>query len=214
MTQPHRLRAILVALAAVVALGAATDANAQRLRPGPVKISARDKVRLDRLATTFEGHIRGKHTPVVDIHITEASQNAGVRFTKTSDPRYIGATPAGHTTFELRGVAAAGGEVELVLSGGASGHVQQPTYGGRPFSVVQAYGRDDTIHLTQRSTGASRSSSLIRTQSRGLVTQEGFKAKLVKGENNFYYFRTASRESSGGEGSEPELRQVTFKVLD
>jgi hypothetical protein len=210
---PHdRLRTLFVALSAVVALGAAADAaHAQRLKPNGVRISASDQYRLDYTAARFDREIRGQHTPVVDLHITEASQRAGVRWAKTQNPRY---GTKGPTVFELRGVGAAGGEVDLVLSGGASGHVLQPHYGGRPFSVVEGYGKNDTVHLTLMRPGKTQSESVVRTQSRGLVTQEAFKVKLGKGEHNFYYFRTAPTESSGGEGSEPELRQVTFKVID
>ena len=53
---------------------------------------------------------------------------------------------------------------------------------------------------------------IIKTQSRGLVTQEGFKLKLTKGTHNLFYFRGGPNERSGGVGSEPELRQVTLIV--
>jgi len=198
---------LFLALGFVAAAGGA--ARAQTLRANSVKLSAKDSARLQQTAKRFEREIRAKYTPVVDLHITEGSQAAGIRFAKVNNPR-MGAK--GGTVFEVTGVEKAGGQIDLVLTGGASGHVMQDHYGGRPLSVVEGYGQSDTIHLTYKAPGSSRSMEVLNVKSRGLVTQEGFTLKLGKGEHNFWYFRGGPREGSGGEGSEPELRQITFKV--
>ena len=94
------VRSALVALAAFVALGVGVDAHAQRLKPNGVRLSANDRYRLGYTADRFVTEIRGQHTPVVDLHITEKTTDAGVRFKKVHD----GYDP-GHaaTVFELRG---------------------------------------------------------------------------------------------------------------
>ncbi|HLU65882.1 MAG TPA: hypothetical protein VKZ63_06385 [Kofleriaceae bacterium] len=210
----HRTSSLRVALslslaAAFLLAAAAESAHAQRVRANRVKLGRADQARLSRTATRFEREIRAKYTPVVDLHITQRSQDAGVRFRKVKNPRR---GDSGPTVFEVTGVDKAGGEIEMVLSGGASGHVMQPKYGGRPMSVVEGYGKSDTVYLTHKRPGASRSTEVVKVQSRGLVTQEGFKVKLEKGTHHFYYFRGGPNERSGGEGSEPELRQVTIHV--
>jgi hypothetical protein len=204
-----RVLATLVLVAsAVLALGA-RDADAQRLRSNNVRISPADRTRLDRTAQRFDGEIRRKFTPHVDLHIAEATLDKGVVFRKTSNPRR---GTKGPTVFQIYGLDQAGGELQLVLSGGVSGHVMQPTWGGRPFSVVEAYGMNDTIHLTHLAPGASQSARLLAVKSRGLVTQEGFTVKLGQGQHSFFYFRGGPNEASGGEGSEPELRRVDMIV--
>ena len=204
----------LLALSATVALGAGASAahaqRAERVRPNNVKLTAKDNARLDRTAARFEREIRAKYTPVVDLHITEGTLARGVQFKKVQNPR-LGTK--GPTVFEVTGVDKAGGTVDMVMSGGASGHVMQSHYGGRPLSVVEEYGRTDQVHLTYKGPGDATSREIINTQSRGLVTQEGFSMKLGKGEHTFFYFRgKPGGEASGGEGSEPELRQVKLIV--
>ncbi len=208
------LSAVTLLLSAVTVLAAVPEAEANRvaptrLNPNRVRLSRNDHHRLERTAVRFEREIRQQFTPIVDLHIAEASSQAGVRWRKVQNPR-IG-TP-GPTIFEVTGIDKAGGEIEIVMSGGASGHVMQPKYGGRSMSVVEGYGQNDTVYLTHKRPGASRSERLVQTKSRGLVTQEGFVVKLEKGTHDFYYFRGGPNESSGGEGSEPELRHVQIVV--
>jgi hypothetical protein len=200
---------VSLVVAGLLLVAGAERAEAQRLKPNKVKLTPKDKARLDRTAVRFEREIRAKFTPVADLHIAEASLNAGVRFRKVQNPR---TGSQGPTVFEVTGVEKAGGEVNLVLSGGASGHVMQQKYGNRPMSVVEGYGKSDTVYLTHKAPGAARSVEVVKVQSRGLVTQEGFAVKLQKGEHVFNYFRGGPTERSGGEGSEPELRQIKVIV--
>lgn len=182
----------------------------QRQQNNSPRLTSRDTQRLNRTASRFVQEIRAKFTPVVDLHFTQASTDAGVRFRKISDPR-TGAS--GPTVIKVTGVEKAGGVVHMVMSGGASGHVMQPKYGGRPMSTVEQYGKSDTVHLNHKPPGASRSTSIIQAQSEGLVTQKPFSVKLTKGTHNFFYFRSnGGMGGSGGEGSEPELRQVQLIV--
>lgn len=207
------------ALASLLVAGTATTAHAQARtqarRFGPLKaaLSAKDKARLQRTAarhrseigpfTLSDGKTTG-FTPVVDLHIAEASSTAGIRWKKTNDS-YLNKGP---TTFEIEGIDKAGGELHLVLTGSASGHVMNPTYGGRPFSVVEDYGKNDMVYLSHRRPGKSATERVVSIKSRGLVTQEGFTVSgLEKGEHNFFYFRSGTSE-----GSEPELRQVKIIV--
>ena len=203
---------IVLSLSAFTAFAVDAQANgrvAPRLNPNRVRLSQRDHTRLDRTARRFESEIRQQFTPVVDLHIAEASSNAGVRWRKVQDPRY---GTKGPTVFEVEGIDKAGGELEIVLSGGASGHVMQQQYGGRPMSVVEGYGQNDTVYLTHRRPGQTRTERVVQVRSRGLVTQEGFNVKLEKGTHDFFYFRGGPTEGSGGEGSEPELRHVQIIV--
>jgi hypothetical protein len=178
-----------------------------RIQAKGIKLSQRDVSHLNSVAQSFEGMIRRKFTPVVNIHLTEGSQASGVQFRMTSNPQ---AGAKGPTVIEVHG--GADKTVEMVMSGGASGHVMQPKYGGRSLSVVEGYGKNDTVYLHHKAPGASGTSELVKVQSRGLVTQEGFKLKLTKGEHNLFYFRGGPNERSGGVGTEPELRQVKLIV--
>lgn len=182
------------------------SSSSEILRANKVKLSSADKSHLKQTAQRFEAEIRKKFTPVVDLHITKASRDAGVKI-KTINGAYSG---SGGQHYEISG--ANGREVELVMTGGASGHVMQPKYGGVPMSTVEQYGKSDTVMLTHKAPGASGTKPVVQVPSRGLVTQEGFKVKLTKGEHTFYYFRRGPRGGSGGEGSEPELRTVKFTV--
>lgn len=178
-----------------------------RIQAKGIKLSQRDLSHLNSVAQSFEGMIRRKFTPVVNIHATEGTQSSGVQFRMTKNPQ---AGDKGPTVIEVTG--GADKTVELVMSGGASGHVMQPKYGGRSMSVVEGYGKNDTVYLHHKAPGASSSKEIVKVQSRGLVTQEGFKLKLTKGTHNLFYFRGGPNERSGGVGSEPELRQVTLVV--
>ena len=212
MNRRNVLSALALGLSAVTLLAAAPEAEANRparLNPNRVRLSQRDHHRLASTARRFESEIRQQFTPVVDLHIAEASSNAGIRWRKVQNPRF---GTKGPTIFEVTGIDKAGGEIEMVLSGGASGHVMQSTYGGRPFSVVEGYGQNDTVYLTHRRPGQTRTERVVQVKSRGLVTQEGFVVKLEKGTHDFFYFRGGANESSGGEGSEPELRHVQIVV--
>jgi hypothetical protein len=203
---------LVLSLSAFTAFAVDAKANgprAPRLNPNRVRLSQRDHARLDRTARRFESEIRQQFTPVVDLHIAEASSSAGVRWRKIQNPRF---GTKGPTIFEVEGIDKAGGELEMVLSGGASGHVMQQQYGGRSFSVVEGYGQNDTVYLTHRRPGQTRTERVVQTRSRGLVTQEGFNVKLEKGTHDFFYFRGGPNEASGGEGSEPELRHVQIVV--
>ncbi|MBT8493976.1 MAG: hypothetical protein KJO07_13060 [Deltaproteobacteria bacterium] len=178
-----------------------------RIKATGIKLSQRDVQHLNSVASSFERMIRSKFTPVVNIHATEGTRASGVQFNVTSNPQ---AGAKGPTVIEVAG--GAGKEVELVMSGGASGHVMQPKYGGRSMSVVEGYGKNDTVYLHHKAPGASAAKEIVKVQSRGLVTQEGFKLKLTKGTHNLFYFRGGPNERSGGVGTEPELRQVTLVV--
>lgn len=174
-----------------------------------VTLSAADHEYLDATAVRFEAEIRSKHTAVVDVRLPEGMYAKGVSASYVNSP-YSGSGP---TIIKLTGAEKLGGSLELVMTGGASGHVMNPHYGGRPMSEVEKYGREDTVNLTYKKPGASQSEHVVQVQSRGLVTQEGFKINPTKGTHNLYYFRTApSGSGSGGEGSEPELRHVQIVV--
>jgi hypothetical protein len=204
----------------LLAMAAASPAHAAgRVSPIKVKLTAKDKARLNRLALSHRQQI-GPHqtstgitgfTPVVDLHIAEASSQAGVRWKKLKDPR---TGIKGPTVFEVEGIDKAGGELHMVLTGSASGHVMNPHWGGRPFAEVQRYASSDIVHLTHRAPGASRTEPVVTTKSQGFVTQEGFSIALKeKGTHDFFYFRTGGNGGgSGGEGSEPELRHVQIIV--
>ncbi len=179
-----------------------------RLQPNAVRLSMSDIGYLNATAQRFEMEIRQSFTPVVDLHIPDAMRQSGVTMSYVNRP-YSGKGP---TIIKLQGADKLNGPLELVMTGGASGHVMQQTYGGRPFSTVEKYGREDTVHLTYKKPGASSSEHVVQVKSRGLVTQEGFTVTPTKGTHNFYYFRTSPSGGSGGEGSEPELRHVQIIV--
>lgn len=220
----------------LVALAAAAPAEAAgRVGPLRAKLTPKDKARLQRLKDSHRRQI-GPHThdeygrryvndagnpislgftPVVDLHIAEASSIAGVRWKKIKDPRQSGVK--GPTVFEVEGLDQAGGVLDIVMTGSASGHVHNPAWGGRPFSDVERYANSDMVHLTHKRPGAKSSESLVRIKSQGFVTQEGFSVQITeKGTHDFYYFRRAANDApgSGGgeEGSEPELRHVQIVV--
>ena len=223
--------ALSVVLGLTFIAAAATTADAGRVSPIKAQLSPRDKARLARLKADHRRQI-GPHTtdeygrrlvneagqpvtvgytPVVDLHIADGS---GVRWKKLKDPR---TGIKGPTVFEVEGIDAAGGEISMVLTGSASGHVMSPNWGGRPFAEVQRYANSDIVHLTHRAPGARTSTSVVRTKSQGFVTQEGFTIELKeKGTHDFFYFRRAASDApgSGGgeEGSEPELRHVQIIV--
>jgi len=180
----------------------------QRIQANAVRLSMRDVAYLNSTAQRFEMEIRQSFTPVVDIHVPEAMRQAGVTMSYVNRP-YSGSGP---TIIKMQGADKLNGSLELVMSGGASGHVMQPKYGGRAFSTVEQYGREDTVHLTYKQPGASSSQHVVQVKSRGLVTQEGFTVTPTKGTHNFYYFRTSANGGSGGEGSEPELRHVQIII--
>ncbi|HUS64887.1 MAG TPA: hypothetical protein VMZ28_10115 [Kofleriaceae bacterium] len=220
MTRTRTLFSFVLGLS-LIAAAAATPAEAAGGRVGPlkVKLTAKDQRRLSRLKADHRAQI-GPHrtqtgitgfTPVVDLHIAEASSQAGVRWKKLSDPR---TGTKGPTVFEVTGIDQAGGEVNMVLTGSASGHVMNPHWGGRPFAEVQRYADSDTVNLTHRAPGARTTTPVVRIKSQGFVTQEGFSVNLSeKGTHDFFYFRTgANGGGSGGEGSEPELRHVQIIV--
>jgi hypothetical protein len=154
------------------------------------------------------------HTPVVDLHFVESNHGAGLRWKKTKDvydDLANGVEHGGPTEIEVKGVPA-DGMVDLVMTAGASGHVLQPHWGGRPWSSVEGYGKDDTVHLVHE-TPDGKQSEVVTTPSRGLVTQEGVRVNLAqKGVHTFYYFRTSPGYERTSLGSEPELRQVKITV--
>lgn len=231
MTRTRTMLAAALGLTFIVAAAAGQSEASGRVVPLKATLSAKDKARLNRLKRDHRAQI-GPHTtdeygrrlvneqgqpvtvgytPVVDLHIAEAS---GVRWTKKHDPRDGSKGP---TVFEVEGIDKVGGEIHMVLTGSASGHVMSPNWGGRPFADVQRYADTDIVHLTHRAPGARTSTSVVRTKSHGFVTQEGFTINLKeKGTHDFFYFRRAASDApgSGGgeEGSEPELRHVQIIV--
>jgi hypothetical protein len=208
MTQRHAIRTLVTVVFLVATLGASSSLLAGG-RSGPLKarLGVRDRIRLFKKARTTEAIVRGGHTPPVDLHIARASVRAGITWRK------VGGGYPDAQVFELDGVDRAGGELHLVMSAPASGHVMQKKYGGRPFSVVQDYAANDTIYLTHTGPGATTSESVLKIPSRGLVTREGFTVDIrEKGPHTFWYFRGGPNDRSGGEGSEPGLRKVTFIV--
>jgi len=205
-------RISVAALGALVALGFASQAasaQAQARQKANAKgikhtLTAKDKARLSRNAVRFEREIRAKYTPVVDLHIVEGNK---AQWQKTSNPR-TGAK--GPTIFNISGLGTSG-KLSVVGTFGASGHVMQQTYGGRPMSTVEEYGKSDLIQLTFKPAGATKSLRILNEPSRGLVTQVPVTLQLKKGKNTVYYWRKGRNGfGSGGEGSEPELRQVVF----
>ena len=223
MTHTRTLLSFVLGLSLIAAAAAApAEASGGRVGPLRVRLTPKDSRRLARLKSDHRAQI-GPHqtptgitgfTPVVDLHIAEASSQAGVRWRKTQDPRF---GTKGPTIFEVEGIDKAGGEINMVLTGSASGHVMNPHWGGRPFAEVQRYADTDIVHLTHRAPGARTTTSVVRTKSQGFVTQEGFSINLSeKGTHDFYYFRRAASDApgSGGgeEGSEPELRHVQIIV--
>jgi hypothetical protein len=235
MNRTRTLSSFVLGLSLIAAAAATPAEAAGRVGPIKVKLTARDQARLKRLKSDHRRQI-GPHThdeygrryvdragnptqvgytPVVDLPITEASSQAGVRWRKLKDPRMEGVK--GPTVFEVEGIDQAGGEINMVLTGSASGHVMSENWGGRPFADVQRYADTDIVHLTHRAPGATSTTSVVRTKSQGFVTQEGFSINLSeKGTHDFYYYRRASSDAPGSGGgeeeSEPELRHVQIIV--
>ncbi len=208
MLRRHAIPLLTVAFTLATLAAAPSDVAAGgRVGPLKARLGLRDRIRLFKKARTTEAIIRGGHTPPVDLHIARASLRAGIRWRKL-DSRYPDAQ-----VFEVEGIDKAGGEIHLVMSAPASGHVMQPKYGGRPFSVVEDYAANDTIFLTHKAPGATSSERILSIPSRGLVTRHGFTVNVSeKGPHTFWYFRGGATGGSGGEGSEPGLRKVTFIV--
>lgn len=208
MKRRHTLRILFAAafLAGALAAPAAVQAGG---RAGPLKarLGLRDRLRLWKKASAHEAVVRDGHTPPVDFHIARASVRAGVRWRKVTR-----ASRDQAQVFEVEGIDQAGGELHLVMTAPASGHVMQPKYGGRPWSVVEDYAANDIIYVTHKPPGAGGSEPILELQSRGLVTREGFTANVrEKGEHTFWYFR-GGRNARTFEGTEPGLRKVTFIV--
>ena len=208
MTRRHTLP-VLLAAAVLAASLAAPSISLAGGRAGPLKarLGLRDKLRLWKKASAHEAVVKGGHTPPVDFHIARASVRAGVKWRKVAH-----ASAKDAQVFEVEGIDKAGGELHLVMTAPASGHVMQPKYGGRPWSVVEDYAANDMIYVTHKAPGGASSERILELQSRGLVTREAFTVNVrEKGPHTFWYFR-GGKNASTFEGTEPGLRKVTFIV--